>query len=60
LNGGERIEVFDVVLDSAGDVTSLNWQYAMGALESGQELKDSTFQQDNFGRFNGLAVAGKD
>jgi len=59
-NGGERIEVFDVLRDSNGDVTGLTHRYAMGELEDGQELKDSEFQKENYGRFNGLTVIGKD
>lgn len=58
--GGERIEVFDVELDSNGDAVSLQHKYAMGALEPDQQPKDSDFQKDNYGRFNGLAVIGKD
>lgn len=58
--GGERIEVFKVKTDSNGDVVSLEHQYAMGQLDEGQELKDSQFQKDNYGRFNGLTVIGKD
>lgn len=64
--GGERIEVFDVTLDSDGNAESLTWRYAMGDLAEGQAdgvpvaIKDSKFQQANYGQFNGLAVSGKD
>ena len=33
--GGERIEVFDVTTDSAGNAESLQWSYAMGDLKEG-------------------------
>lgn len=63
-NGGERIEVFKVNKDAAEDDIDvdapgvLEWEYAMGDLD-GQALKDSKWQKENYGRFNGLAVCGE-
>merc|ERR1712167_148923 len=58
--GGERIEVFDILFDEEDPdlPTGLEWKYAMGALKEDEELKDNEFQKQYYGMFNGINVVG--